>query len=1396
MIRKLFIFTALALVLVFSFAGTDPAGTGSSQESVRVAAERKPSTRIKPEQRQAAAARLKQQRTALLARGIDQAGPAVMDPGGVPHYFGPWPNYANSPMPRGPVSVISVVAGGSGYVAPSVTILDAFGTGTGATATATQVGGVITAITIATPGSNYSAPQVYITDTTGTGADALAVIGGTLTGGIRKFIDRLPGLDLAGANLLNQYIPVATPGTLLGSDYYEIEVGEYTEKLHTDLAPTRLRGYRQTNSGTPSVNQFHYLGPLIVARRDTPVRIKYTNSLPTGTPGNLFIPVDETLMGAGMGPLGGSYTQNRTGIHLHGGFTPWISDGTPYQWVTPAAEATPYHRGVSTRNVPDMADPGLGGVTYFYPNQQSARLMFYHDHAMGITRLNVYAGMAAGYLITDAVEQDLINGTNNTGVNPGTQVLLPGLGTPLIIQDKSFVDAATIATQDPTWNWGTTPGTPVTGDLWMPHVGMPNQNPYDLSGINAYGRWHYGPWFWPPTANIQNGPIANPYAGTNPWEGATIPAIPNPSMAMESFMDTPLVNGTLYPYMDVEPRAYRFRVLNAANDRFFNLQLYVADPAVTTSDGRTNTEVRMVAAPDGRIGGIPDPTMAGPDIIQIGTEGGFLPAPVVLPNTPIAWNLNQTNFNFGNVTDHTLLLGCAERADIIVDFSGFAGQTLILYNDAPAAFPALDPRYDYYTGMQDQVTSGGTPPTQPGFGPNTRTVMQFRVGATGATPYPLPALRAAFAKTGAKPGVFEASQDPIIMPQARYNSAYNGTFPADPYVRIFEGNKTFSTVSGASLNITFNPKAIQDEMGEAYDMQFGRMSGFLGVELPVGSGTQRFTLFPYIAPPIELLADSLAPSEPVAGDGTQIWKITHNGVDTHPLHFHLFNVQLINRVAWDNAVIPPDDNELGWKETVRINPLEDTIVALRPISMTLPFEVPNSVRLLDPYKPVNAPLDPTPTGFKDPAGNPVSVTNHEVNFGWEYVLHCHILGHEEMDMMHGMGFAVAPLAPSGLTATAVGTPAVANLAWTDNSQTETGFIIDRADDTAFSLGLTTFNVPANTNTYSDNTILANQAYYFRVAAVNVIGDTVTPGFPTRAATSTFSNTATLGEGAPVPAAPLNLVATAVAPTQVNLTWGLPTGTITGFRLERSADGGLTWPISFILADPAAVSYSDLSVAAGTPYTYRVFAFNLTGDSPASNLANVTTPTGTPNPPTTLAASLLTNPARVQLTWTDNSTNETGFIIERRSGANPYAMIAQVGANVTTYTDPNLVSSTTYYYQVRSYLTGAGSSAPSNEVTITTGIIGPNPPSNLRSNQVTRRAMTLLWNDNSNNERGFYIERSLDGVNFTQIARVGSNVRTYRVTGLTPNTLYYFRVRAYNRSGASPYSNIHSRSTNP
>ena len=837
---------------------------------------------------------------------------------------------------------------------------------------------------------------------------------------IRKFIDSLPGLDKA--NNLGQMITVAVADTITfpGADYYEIAVQEFSEKLHSQLPATKLRGYVQLNKGTSggqnTVNpaSIHYLGPLIIAKKDRPVRILFRNMLPTGSGGDLFLPTDTSVMGAGMGIEGSEYTQNRATLHLHGGHTPWISDGTPHQWTVPAGEQTLYKKGVSTQYVPDMffnssgqivpagspgatSNPGEGAMTFYYTNQQSGRLMFYHDHAYGLTRLNVYAGEAAGYLITDPVDDILMNGGSLDGqtVAAGT---VPSTQIPLIIQDKTFVNPDKIAEQDPTWRWGG------AGQLWFPHVYMPNQNPNDLSGANDKGRWDYGPWFWPPVTILANPPIKLS-------NGTVIPGIPNPSIVPEAFMDTPLVNGTAYPYLTVERKAYRFRILNACNDRFLNLQLYYADPSLNYSfrSGSpgypgSGTEVKMVPAvptpsfppdwpTDGRAGGVPDPATIGPDMILIGNESGLLQAPAVLESAPVGYVYDRRNIVVLNVDRKTLFLGPAERADVIIDFSQVpAGSKLILYNDAPAAVPAFDPRIDYFTGHEDLTDFGGAPTTLPGFGPNTRTIMQIRVeGGSGAAAFSLSNLKAIL------PTAFAKSQPPLIVPPGNY-------------VRIQDNSLTFTPV-GASAPITM--PIISKAIHELFELEYGRMNAVLGVELPLTSYFIQTTIpLAYIDPPTEMISNG----------ETQIWKITHNGVDTHAIHFHLFDVQLINRVGWDGQITPPDPSEQGWKETLLMNPLTDTIVALRPTAPALPFDVPDSVRLNDVTNPAGS-----HRGFSNVnpyTGVPDITRNRVTNFGWEYVWHCHLLGHEENDMMRPIVFIVPPGAPAAPTALVDGTQAL------------------------------------------------------------------------------------------------------------------------------------------------------------------------------------------------------------------------------------------------------------------------------------------------------------------------------------------------------------------------------------
>ena len=1135
--------------------------------------------------------------------------------------------------------------------------------------------------------------------------------GFSIAGGMKKFVDPLP--------MFGSDIPVAVGVDFGdGSKSYEIGLVQYTQQMHSDLAtPTLLRGYVELTdcaSGVPllnvlmdgttvdtgycSVSAPSYLGPAIVTAKDTPVRIVFRNLLPTGVDGNLFIPVDTTVMGSGAGPnldmmtnmmdpqnplcsnpgLRDSrcYSDNRATLHLHGGISPWISDGTPHQWITPAGEATDYPEGVSVGSVPDMnvcEAENDGCSTFYYTNQQSARLMFYHDHAWGITRLNVYAGEAAAYIITDDTEASLVDG----GLIPSAAETIP-----LVIQDKTFVpNNAQLLQQDETWDtarWGG------EGNLWVPHVYSPAQNPGDASGVNNYGRWAYGPWFWPPTNNIEYGPIDNPYydPACNPdanWcQPPLMPGTPYVSMGMESFNDTPIVNGMAYPTITLEPKAYRLRILNAANDRFFNLSLYQAIDAngvlcdannpnpTPESTGVTCTEVflnpeEVAAALNDPAGIFPTPVVGteGPEWIAIGTEGGFLPAPVVIPAHPTTWVTDPTVFNAGNVDQHSLLVAPAERHDVIVDFSQYAGQTLILYNDAPAAFPARDPRYDYYTGNPDLRDTGGAPSTLAGYGPNTRTVMQIKIADVQAAPaFNFGALENAFLATSlGGQGVFENGQHPIIVGQGPYNSAYGTSFTGnDGLVQIFDTSINFKTILGDILSINLKPKMIQDEMGEAFELEYGRMSGFLGVETPnAQAGLQNMILHPYVYPPDEVIkgvevdgTDVSLDVTPIAttDDGTQIWKITHNGVDTHPIHWHLYDVQLINRVGWDGIVRPPEPNELGWKDTIRVSPLEDTIVALRPIVPHIPAAwngLPNSIRLLDPSRPQGEYLMGANTTQREalglpllafnPDGEPVDIVNHYVNYGWEYVFHCHILSHEEMDMMHAQVVGIAPAAPTDFSWVSGNTGKGNNIRyfydvfWVDNSKNETAFVIERrlagsADtwtkiDTVPSDRLTV-GPGLGLRTYRDSYGKRGAAaipYEYQVYAVNVVGDTwdysnpafneILPGggWPTLTLDSR-------GNAISVIATPSDLAGSAVAARRnratVTLTWTDNATNETGFLIQRADDAAFTLGVTNATIGADLTTFSQ-EVRSGKTFYYRVLAFGVAAQSDWSNTATVTAP---------------------------------------------------------------------------------------------------------------------------------------------------------------------------------------------
>jgi spore coat protein A, manganese oxidase len=309
---------------------------------------------------------------------------------------------------------------------------------------------------------------------------------------LQKFVDPLP-------------IPrVLSPqGTRPGPEnpapqlpYYRLAMEAVESRIHRDLKPTRFWGFGGSSPG-----------PTLETRSGRGLLVEWANQLPR----QHFLPIDHRLHGAEA-----DKPEVRVVTHLHGAKAPAKSDGYPEDWYVPG-----------------------NSVLYYYPNNQDAAALWYHDHALGITRLNIYAGLFGLFLIRDDFEDGL-------GL-PGGEYEIP-----LILYDRSFDR---------------------NGQLFYPISGDPE----------------------------------------SPW-------------MPEVFGDALLANGKLFPYLEVDPRRYRFRLLNAANGRFFHLALSNGQP-----------------------------------LHQIGTDLGLLPAPVSL---------------------NSLLLAPAERADLILDFSGHGGEQIVLTSDA------------------------------------------------------------------------------------------------------------------------------------------------------------------------------------------------------------------------------------------------------------------------------------------------------------------------------------------------------------------------------------------------------------------------------------------------------------------------------------------------------------------------------------------------------------------------------------------------------------------------------------------------------------------------------------------------------------------------------------------
>ncbi len=312
--------------------------------------------------------------------------------------------------------------------------------------------------------------------------------------------------------------PTGKPGEIV-----EIEMFQFQQKVHRDLSPTIVWGY---NGSWP--------GPTIEAQSGVPLHINWVSRLPS----THLLPIDHSIHGAEQ-----TLPLVRTVAHLHGACTLPDDDGYPDAWFTAHGEH----------------GPKFNPRPSCYPNCQPSATLWYHDHALGITRLNVYAGLAGFYLIRDEVEK-------------GLNLPQGEFEIPLMLQDRLFHR---------------------DGSLYYPKV--------------------------------VNGPVEHPL-----W-------------IQEFYGDMNCVNGKVMPYLEVEPRRYRFRILNAANSRFYHLRLFNSDA----------------------MGSVTSESFDVPSFQQIGTDGGLLPAPLEL---------------------RYLLIAPGERFDVVIDFSGCEGKAFSLINDAPAPY--------------------------------------------------------------------------------------------------------------------------------------------------------------------------------------------------------------------------------------------------------------------------------------------------------------------------------------------------------------------------------------------------------------------------------------------------------------------------------------------------------------------------------------------------------------------------------------------------------------------------------------------------------------------------------------------------------------------------------------
>jgi fibronectin type 3 domain-containing protein len=360
-----------------------------------------------------------------------------------------------------------------------------------------------------------------------------------------------------------------------------------------------------------------------------------------------------------------------------------------------------------------------------------------------------------------------------------------------------------------------------------------------------------------------------------------------------------------------------------------------------------------------------------------------------------------------------------------------------------------------------------------------------------------------------------------------------------------------------------------------------------------------------------------------------------------------------------------------------------------------------------------------------------------------------------------------PRSPSGLIATPRHSGQV-QLTWQDNGGSSSEFRLeDRRSPNSIWNRLE--KVPSSTKSYLHSDLKAGNTYSYRVQACNNEG------------CSEFSNEAVATVLGPVP--PSALAASSQKSGQIRLTWKDDSDDESSFKIESRKAPSSDWNHLDEVA-LGVTQYLHLDRKAGDTYTYRVRSCNASGCSEYSNEAAATVITAMP--PSNLVAEAVVS-GRLELTWQDNSDDESSFQIESRTApSTDWNFLVATAPNVRTFAHLELKAGRTITYRVTA-CNGAGCSTPSNEAIAT--VIAPRAPSDLIAQPTLARQVDLAWKDNSQDEATFEIEfRENTSVTWSSLATAGPDITTYAHTQATAGKTLVYRLRACAAAGCSSYSN--------